>query len=238
MEEEQQKRDAVKDIQFEHGYRLGFVDSNKVGHFVLHPLDFSSLRVLCTLLLTCSNVSLLPCSIICTTTCPSSSTSTKRSWKRLTSTTTGWCDSRWYLKVSRWTVGPDAVHRNLWARTSAVEVSGRKTLTCFGPPLLLHRSEGCRKWEDLHAARSQRLGPPGNRPGHGERGPFHLLCALEGQSRAAQCPGDLNQPTRSSRRITWILRMSQLGIDFGNNKKMFVGLSCSTYFKWMWKWLS
>lgn len=31
LEEEQQKRDAVKDIQFEHGYRLGFVDSNKVG---------------------------------------------------------------------------------------------------------------------------------------------------------------------------------------------------------------
>lgn len=30
MEEEQQKRDVLKDIQFEHGYRLGFVDSNKV----------------------------------------------------------------------------------------------------------------------------------------------------------------------------------------------------------------
>lgn len=29
-EEEQQKKDVVKDIQFEHGYRLGFVDSNKV----------------------------------------------------------------------------------------------------------------------------------------------------------------------------------------------------------------
>lgn len=31
LEEEQQKREAVKDIQFEHGYRLGFVDSNKVS---------------------------------------------------------------------------------------------------------------------------------------------------------------------------------------------------------------
>ena len=28
--EEEQKKDVVKDIQFEHGYRLGFVDSNKV----------------------------------------------------------------------------------------------------------------------------------------------------------------------------------------------------------------
>ncbi|XP_035513331.1 transmembrane 9 superfamily member 4 [Morone saxatilis] len=31
--EEEQKKDVVKDIQFEHGYRLGFVDSNK---FYLH----------------------------------------------------------------------------------------------------------------------------------------------------------------------------------------------------------
>lgn len=28
--EEEQKKDIVKDIQFEHGYRLGFVDNNKV----------------------------------------------------------------------------------------------------------------------------------------------------------------------------------------------------------------
>lgn len=28
--EEEQKKDVVKDIQFEHGYRLGFVDNNKV----------------------------------------------------------------------------------------------------------------------------------------------------------------------------------------------------------------
>lgn len=34
-EEQQQKKDVVKDIQFEHGYRLGFVDSNKVDIFAL-----------------------------------------------------------------------------------------------------------------------------------------------------------------------------------------------------------
>lgn len=28
--EEEQRKDVVKDIQFEHGYRLGFVDNNKV----------------------------------------------------------------------------------------------------------------------------------------------------------------------------------------------------------------
>lgn len=28
--EDEQKKDVVKDVQFEHGYRLGFVDSNKV----------------------------------------------------------------------------------------------------------------------------------------------------------------------------------------------------------------
>lgn len=29
--EEEQKKDVAKDVQFEHGYRLGFVDSNKVS---------------------------------------------------------------------------------------------------------------------------------------------------------------------------------------------------------------
>lgn len=29
--DEEQKRDMVKDVQFEHGYRLGFTDSNKVS---------------------------------------------------------------------------------------------------------------------------------------------------------------------------------------------------------------
>lgn len=28
--EDEQKKDVAKDVQFEHGYRLGFVDSNKV----------------------------------------------------------------------------------------------------------------------------------------------------------------------------------------------------------------
>lgn len=28
--EEEQKKDMVRDVQFEHGYRLGFVDNNKV----------------------------------------------------------------------------------------------------------------------------------------------------------------------------------------------------------------
>lgn len=28
--EEEQKKDVVKDVQFEHGYRLGFTDNNKV----------------------------------------------------------------------------------------------------------------------------------------------------------------------------------------------------------------
>lgn len=28
--EDEQKKDGVKDVQFEHGYRLGFVDNNKV----------------------------------------------------------------------------------------------------------------------------------------------------------------------------------------------------------------
>lgn len=32
---EEEKKDVVKDIQFEHGYRLGFVDSNKV-HFYIY----------------------------------------------------------------------------------------------------------------------------------------------------------------------------------------------------------
>lgn len=30
VDEEQQKKDSAKDVQFEHGYRLGFVDGNKV----------------------------------------------------------------------------------------------------------------------------------------------------------------------------------------------------------------
>jgi len=29
--EEEQKKEVSRDVQFEHGYRLGFVDSNKVG---------------------------------------------------------------------------------------------------------------------------------------------------------------------------------------------------------------
>lgn len=29
---EEQKKDVVKDLQFEHGYRLGFVDGNKVDY--------------------------------------------------------------------------------------------------------------------------------------------------------------------------------------------------------------
>lgn len=29
--DEEQKKDIVKDVQFEHGYRLGFTDSNKVS---------------------------------------------------------------------------------------------------------------------------------------------------------------------------------------------------------------
>lgn len=35
--EEEQKKDIVKDIQFEHGYRLGFMDNNKVD-IALHCL--------------------------------------------------------------------------------------------------------------------------------------------------------------------------------------------------------
>lgn len=33
--EEEQKKDVVKDIQFEHGYRLGFVDNNKVTFLII-----------------------------------------------------------------------------------------------------------------------------------------------------------------------------------------------------------
>lgn len=29
--DEEQKKDIVKDVQFEHGYRLGFTDGNKVS---------------------------------------------------------------------------------------------------------------------------------------------------------------------------------------------------------------
>lgn len=29
--DEEQKKDVVKDVQFEHGYRLGFTDNNKVS---------------------------------------------------------------------------------------------------------------------------------------------------------------------------------------------------------------
>lgn len=36
--EEEQKKDVVKDIQFEHGYRLGFVDNNKVDILQHRPL--------------------------------------------------------------------------------------------------------------------------------------------------------------------------------------------------------
>ena len=34
--EEEQRKDTVKDIQFEHGYRLGFVDNNKVKDHTSH----------------------------------------------------------------------------------------------------------------------------------------------------------------------------------------------------------
>lgn len=44
LEEEQQKREAVKDIQFEHGYRMGFYDGNKVSF----PLRSSSVTLLCS----------------------------------------------------------------------------------------------------------------------------------------------------------------------------------------------
>lgn len=33
--EDEQKKDVAKDVQFEHGYRLGFVDSNKVRRGVV-----------------------------------------------------------------------------------------------------------------------------------------------------------------------------------------------------------
>lgn len=58
---------------------------------------------------------------------------------------------------------------------ASVDVKGRKT--CW----FLLRPESCRERQDVHAARRQRLRPPGNRPHQSERGPVHLLCALEGQ---------------------------------------------------------
>lgn len=33
--EEEQKKDLEKDVQFEHGYRLGFTENNKVLHFLM-----------------------------------------------------------------------------------------------------------------------------------------------------------------------------------------------------------
>lgn len=39
-EEEDQKKDTIKDVQFEHGYRLGFFDKNKVR--TLHRLFISA----------------------------------------------------------------------------------------------------------------------------------------------------------------------------------------------------
>lgn len=36
---EDEQKDIVKDVQFEHGYRLGFVDSNKVKRSVTKLLS-------------------------------------------------------------------------------------------------------------------------------------------------------------------------------------------------------
>lgn len=38
--EDEQKKDVAKDVQFEHGYRLGFVDSNKVNTTVTEPPSY------------------------------------------------------------------------------------------------------------------------------------------------------------------------------------------------------
>lgn len=106
--EDEQKKDVAKDVQFEHGYRLGFVDSNKVRRGVTallssggrslegrsFHLDGSGWRRSLLVL-----VFVLSLSITCTTTCPSSCTSIRSSWRRGTSTTTGWCGLRLCLRV-------------------------------------------------------------------------------------------------------------------------------------------
>lgn len=125
------------------------------------------------LVLKLTPASFRPNSFICTTTCPSSCTSTKRSWRRATCTTTGWCGSRWYLRASKWTVGP---------RPPAVRVplpsTSHLSLILW---ISVLRPQGCGEREDVHAARRQRLRPPGSGPGQGERGSLHLLGPLEGQ---------------------------------------------------------
>lgn len=42
---EEQNKDVVKDVQFEHGYRLGFVDNNKVWQEKLGSLNLQDLNV-------------------------------------------------------------------------------------------------------------------------------------------------------------------------------------------------
>lgn len=47
--EEELKKDVLKDIQFEHGYRLGFVDNNKVdiiGEECRNTNDFTASRTI------------------------------------------------------------------------------------------------------------------------------------------------------------------------------------------------
>lgn len=50
---EEQSKDVVKDVQFEHGYRLGFVDNNKVWEEQRLRMETLLRRVLCSTALIC-----------------------------------------------------------------------------------------------------------------------------------------------------------------------------------------